>query len=1353
MSATTAPAPPPESQFSSQQSTPPPPTAESVLSQASRDPSGAASHLPELSQDALSDILGSLSASSPAGHLALLPAVLSLSPSPTAVSAAFTALLSAPTWPSSTLLAVASLLRDLPPAYRNRIPAFLGKILSLLPSADAQDLPAVAYQLLLLASKPLHPRAVLAGLLRFFGGRRGARVRAPPSIARQVEGTVLLNVAFVVKQDPVLAREVLAAVKADAAGALSGFSVAVLLSVARVRRLNEGAVGVLRDAAAVSRRDYRMSRRCKWLPDCMKEEWARAAQCVEKGLLKAVDESVVGREHVVPSIVQVGFLLLEVLDSDRTEEGGLGEGVMSTEEIGIKMLKSLFEIHEMARTEIIEQCKFRILSAKPQQSAPVLRLLGCLIRGHPFPMLEYIAHLKELLDYFSFMNDKISTGLISWILPLTKFSHDLKDYIILVLRKAMFKREDMVRIAATNAIVELIIADIRKSEANPFEDSSSSQPSSSQQPETHLEFGRGLFQELSGLLRRCLSQETNVKEVLYEGLVRIVTSDPAIAEDVLDFLWPHFLNYYTEDAECPLQIDLCFKMENAKLCILEPLDCLLSCISRILRIQQNNKCERPHDANWKCFGFAASQDNEAGRTSSSDLFVKALSRIQKYLRISLTEDQRGQSQEAGSLSSPSEVAHCHNLAMLGIIEVFVDFAASKLEKASEESKEMIEKEILELVDAHSGFERKTSNCREKISRRRGHSGDATDKHTNEPKENSNGTLQKLREKRGKFVDSSLYELSVMCVKQCHAGSYNNSSQLPSQTKSNQSSYLLSFVLKGFLESFKSLATKDSGDFRIKVSEDMKKLVQPIMQLIWRLLLDSNQENGGTKRNMTQGKKNNEGRKDQLYLALACLKELLKPNIPGGYSSDIIEVIVSSAPPNIEDVMDAGVPDKYDTTMFEDRSTKNVHVLLNILKMLYARILSQSLLRESEAVTELILGISRKLHLEQRHIVGNWATDLCGKKTVQNPSMAREVVKLAIHLTPSPDDMILVCEMAAELKKLMTLGEDNSRDSSDTFHIINCKTKNSLAAFYLQMVELSLTELDWGLGKLKAMVTLGYDSATIDEDQPADERMQRLALEEALYSSSTLAVHVLSSFAHMSLKDSQAEHFLKLTAKFYKFLTRMSKSHIAPKGYTQSIPSLRFQKLAEVTCRMLTSPVYDFVSSVQEDQETPRKGNLAKIRRESKCIPDLIYQIEDYEKCLIQLSKLTKVNLLRHAKRSVARDFRIQDKSEEQQHEENHAPANAAPSDTEADEDAGGENTPVGSYADGNVSSESEHDGDAGGLKAPGDGNADENIRPSIPRGSSFQESESDSEEEEILARRKRAKTKQVVQDSDEEADE
>jgi hypothetical protein len=36
------------------------------------------------------------------------------------------------------------------------------------------------------------------------------------------------------------------------------------------------------------------------------------------------------------------------------------------------------------------------------------------------------------------------------------------------------------------------------------------------------------------------------------------------------------------------------------------------------------------------------------------------------------------------------------------------------------------------------------------------------------------------------------------------------------------------------------------------------------------------------------------------------------------------------------------------------------------------------------------------------------------------------------------------------------------------------------------------------------------------------------------------------------------------------------------------------------------------------------------------LSDLIFPIEDYEKCLIKLTKLTKVNLMRHAKRSASR---------------------------------------------------------------------------------------------------------------------
>lgn len=71
-------------------------------------------------------------------------------------------------------------------------------------------------------------------------------------------------------------------------------------------------------------------------------------------------------------------------------------------------------------------------------------------------------------------------------------------------------------------------------------------------------------------------------------------------------------------------------------------------------------------------------------------------------------------------------------------------------------------------------------------------------------------------------------------------------------------------------------------------------------------------------------------------------------------------------------------------------------------------------------------------------------------------------------------------------------------------------------------------------------------------------------------------------------------------------------------------------------------VFHFIIPVlQKHQENAyTKGMINKIKRENRCIPELIFQIEDYEKYLIQLSKVCKVNLLRHAKRSTARDFRI-----------------------------------------------------------------------------------------------------------------
>lgn len=57
--------------------------------------------------------------------------------------------------------------------------------------------------------------------------------------------------------------------------------------------------------------------------------------------------------------------------------------------------------------------------------------------------------------------------------------------------------------------------------------------------------------------------------------------------------------------------------------------------------------------------------------------------------------------------------------------------------------------------------------------------------------------------------------------------------------------------------------------------------------------------------------------------------------------------------------------------------------------------------------------------------------------------------------------------------------------------------------------------------------------------------------------------------------------------------------------------------------------------------TVKSRHKAKILRESKLIPDLIYMVEQYERFVIQLSKKSKVNLTQYLRRSTARDFKIQ----------------------------------------------------------------------------------------------------------------
>ncbi|OVA13446.1 Fanconi anemia group I protein [Macleaya cordata] len=1241
-------------------------------------------------------------------------------------------------WSKVLLVKTVSLLRDFSFLDKVRAREFLDKVFVGMKEVDLQELPSLIYQLLVLASNDFSKREVIEGIVGFFGMKMGTKVT---SIVRQVEGTVLLHFNFAVKQDPSLGQEVLGLVKLDLR-AFNHFTVAVLLSIARVRRFNESSIGILRTAVVRSYREYKFARDCKWLPDTLKEECLQTVKRVEKAVIRAINESNYGREHLVPSIVQFGFVLLESAEDGNSEEGGDFDGLMGIEELGIQILKILFDVHDMARNEIVEQSKYHILSTKHQQSLPIIKLLAVLVQSYPYLMLEHAGRLKELLDYFTFMHGQTSSSLVTALLPLIKLSRDLQDYIILVVRKAMFRREETVRLAATNAIINLILVESqsKRDRMNALQDSSS-QASSSQQAEIQCEIRSGLFQEMSGLLRRCLcQQQAKVKEIMYEGLVKLVVVDPLIAGPVLDFLLPHFLRFYTEDADMQLNLSSCFKSENDKVCLEEPLDCLVSCVSWILLLQPHGKTDQPSDYSLACFGFSLTQENETGRVLSGELFSTALLKIRKLLRNDNLEGILGSREASGSRSLEAEKGNYRASILSGIVEVLLNAVATELQKATDLGKVDLEKELIELSDLHDSLQKNISTNKQGNGIKRGTprptAHDIPEKTDHDAKDHFHAGSSKLSQARTSFVaSSSIYQLLEIALRLYNVDASNIStvSQNHSQPSFGKTPIhwpkLISFALKASLRQIKTFPTLAKGDpLKSLICGQIKLLGPPLLKLV--LLLKS-----GPKLPMDQKKKAAKGRKvveergEQILLSLICLKELIKLSMHMPQLTGLVEDLlsVSSLEYNSGDGTGVGGDDDHELISgVEDQHTKNMELFLQKnLKPLLSEFLRVSLYRESEVLSDMLLMIGNKLPHNLRNFHGAWAIGICRNSIVENPKATKSLVALAMYLSSPPNDLKVAHDMASELLKVIGSEGTDPMEKSETYPIINCSTKSAIASTLLQLIDSVIGDVDWAITKLKAFSATTYGNAGLDQHEEG-EKSPGLVLEEAVYSRSEALVNLLSCFAHMNLNDLHAEQLLRLTARFYKYLALMTKLRIAPKGCKQLLPGPKFEKLAEITCRRLTAPLYNFVALMQKNQQenAHSRGITNKIKRENRSIPDLIFQVEDYEKYLIQLSKVSKVNLLRHAKRSTARDFKIID---------------AKKMDRVVEEEPERESSPVISIA----SQNEECEGD--------EGHESEKVAsPEYSNAVAAEDSGSDGEDQGTNIKTKRTKMSKVVQESDDE---
>ena len=411
---------------------------------------------------------------------------------------------------------------------------------------------------------------------------------APPPLSREqfeMEATALLFIETQFTQDQELGREFLDDLKKTSL--LTPFTIALVLCLARIQRFKEQSFDLLRNVIVASCKHAQHRKQSPWLA-------AVAPRCTAAHLATTLRQTIVfmaeGAWPIQESMVELGFLLGDCVAPKQVAE------------IGETILVALFELQASARSAILDSIVTRI-DAHSKSAAFYAGMLEKAIHVAPEHAASSITpKIRELFYYLSMLEPKIARILLRAVSSLIRSSTQLFDHVVLVLRKAMFSRESSARLIAVEGFLELL-ACLHTSEPHPSDPNrsiaqvqyeilgTSRERERERERETANTCGIPLFSSLyTGFLRRCLTQQYEIRNLLYSGLPKIFKSSPSARPQILELLHSQ-LERYCREGEPPSLADCLERPTQANSAgearIVEPLHKLLSCIHQCLESESN----------------------------------------------------------------------------------------------------------------------------------------------------------------------------------------------------------------------------------------------------------------------------------------------------------------------------------------------------------------------------------------------------------------------------------------------------------------------------------------------------------------------------------------------------------------------------------------------------------------------------------------------------------------------------------------------------------------------------------------------------------------------------------------------
>ncbi|CAH2009829.1 unnamed protein product [Acanthoscelides obtectus] len=985
---------------------------------------------------------------------------------------------------------------------------------------------------------------------------------------------------------------------------LHPFQLMLLFTISTVSHYEENVFEILRPCIVKSYQEEQKKEHSDWYKDMVP-----VAGKPEEVFDKVIHYSIEDRELMLQALVNFGFVLLGV-------GAALGRDVLAEKQwhLGNMILLKIIKRKQHTAMTIIQTLCNNIITR--QSATQYIECLYILSRSLPLLILESQSCIVELMDSLMQIPGSTANQLLDALIPITKVSPSLRDHLIMLLKKALYSSSVETRQMAVSGFLKLI-THLKISNMTSLSQSNSSSFSSGHSVFTQLSLNKStqavgpntfcneaLCLEVLSILKRCFMQQIEVKTQLYDGLFDAISINLELAMPTLEVIWFHFKDFYVADENEMLPVD--FKkisiLRDTDSVQMEPLGKLVYTIGLIL----NNLIESDEqNENVTVVKYADIMESVCDRMKNCELVHFELDDGTDLLDI-LPEAQR-------KLQILQEA--------ISVYEALIGYKINTWNEHSENQA----RTVYALFQGYSRLEQfaKTLSKPKKAEAKKKRD---MNKSTQQSHNNTTATCKKDGQKPRTFRSPKTV-LDFQCIKKflslLHEPNVpwtttSEANLLKTKKELHQKVMHTTFTLVQNAKKLKVIDTQIKKNYYEHISD----IAAIIFRRIVKRLVDFLDFDSAT-----------------AVLAMDCFHNILSL-ISTQYKSNVksfLKKIVDEADKDKDTIRQLTVMFEVCKKIFEeddaetsdDADTRNISLtVINTIGVLAGLVPNDGNV------------VSIKIFDWLKHFAYN-------KIASAKVSTAFINLFFELHLKYKPSLTILE-QMSVSIGDIVGFLTEEDHVTSEKFKLINEASVNSVFLALCANVKTTLDDIDSVVARLKSECSIlllpGIDNV--------ESRKERLKIKEkGVCCHLCFVITIMTNLSNLALQPgNMTEAVFKNIISLFNTLSSLTK-YFTSRSSKTNLPfqGARYERLVKLAGKQLAPAVYKFIIHLEDAQTQENKKMVSKkksdalkskVLRETRLIPKAVYEMEQFSRCVIQLSNKTKVDLTKHVGQGTVRDFRI-----------------------------------------------------------------------------------------------------------------